>query len=153
MQTGVLQTTAIYNHPKNPISVEVGDRVTYTIRLYNEGQIDAKITEVTDYLPGFLDENFNNTGWDIRTDTSKNIKYAVTNENCVVVGSSSNLNVTGQKLKDVVIPAAAYVAANGRRRIKIYIKLCRYKGYMCCGRKCTWRNSFNKYSTGNTNER
>jgi len=40
-----------YNHPKDPIQVEVGDIVTYKLRVYNEGKYNVRITQVIDYLP------------------------------------------------------------------------------------------------------
>lgn len=52
---GKLITTADYNHTKTPVSVKVGDIVTYTIRVYNEGDIDGYVAEVTDYLPKWLE--------------------------------------------------------------------------------------------------
>lgn len=48
-------TTATYNHPKSPINVYNGDVVTYTIRVYNEGQLDGYVTELTDHLPPQLE--------------------------------------------------------------------------------------------------
>ncbi len=69
-------TTAIYNHPKVPLSVKVGDIVTYTIRVYNEGQLDGYAEEITDHLPPQLeflpdDEDNLNNGWYYdETDTS-----------------------------------------------------------------------------------
>ncbi len=48
-------TTAKYNHKKYPyVSVELGDKVTYTLRIYNEGEIPVRIKEITDYLPPYL---------------------------------------------------------------------------------------------------
>ena len=47
-------TTAVYNHSKDPVKVSIGDKVTYTLRIYNEGETDAYIVEVTDYLPSYL---------------------------------------------------------------------------------------------------
>ena len=44
-------TTAIYKHSKKPVEVKTGDIVTYTIAVYNEGQIEGKVTEIIDYLP------------------------------------------------------------------------------------------------------
>ncbi|MBR0491704.1 MAG: DUF11 domain-containing protein [Clostridia bacterium] len=44
-------TTAEKQHTKNKLAVAKGDKVTYTIRIYNEGQIDGYAAEVTDYLP------------------------------------------------------------------------------------------------------
>ena len=63
-------TTAEYKHAKNPIGVKVGDIVIYTIRIYNEGDLDGYVSKVTDYLPPELEfvtddeENFNASyGW------------------------------------------------------------------------------------------
>ena len=49
LQTG--DTTASYKHRKDPVVVENGDIVTYTLRVYNEGDIDGYVTEITDILP------------------------------------------------------------------------------------------------------
>ena len=63
-------TTANYKHPKDPIGVSVGDIVIYTIRIYNEGELDGYASSVTDYIPPQLEfvmddeENFNaQYGW------------------------------------------------------------------------------------------
>ena len=62
-------TTAIYKHRKDPISVAVGDEVIYTIRVYNEGELDGYVTEITDYLPAqleFVNDSFNQErGWSV----------------------------------------------------------------------------------------
>ena len=63
-------TTAIYNHPKEPIHIKRGDIVTYTLRIYNEATLDGKALEVTDYLPAgleFIEDNQTNIdfGWDL----------------------------------------------------------------------------------------
>ena len=47
--------TITKSHSKTPLSVEKGDIVTYTIRVYNEGEIDGTATEITDYLPEGLE--------------------------------------------------------------------------------------------------
>ena len=49
------ETTANYNHTKNPVSVSAGDIVTYTIRVYNEGQVDGYVDEIVDHLPPELE--------------------------------------------------------------------------------------------------
>ena len=46
--------TATYKHSKQPIAVQKGDVVTYTIRVYNEGEIDGYADKITDYLPDYL---------------------------------------------------------------------------------------------------
>ena len=48
-------TTADYFLNKTPIKVKVNDTVTYQIRIYNEGSIDATASSITDYIPKGLD--------------------------------------------------------------------------------------------------
>ena len=72
-------TTAIYNHPKTPVSVAIGDLVEYTIRVYNEAEIDGYVEEITDHLPDqleFVTENEINTkyGWVVDSTNSKIIR-------------------------------------------------------------------------------
>ena len=49
------ETTAEYHHTKQPMLVSKGDRVIYSIRIYNEGKIDGYATKITDYLPEGLE--------------------------------------------------------------------------------------------------
>ena len=44
-------TTANYNVSKEPIEVRIGDYVTYTLRVYNEGEIDGYAKEITEDIP------------------------------------------------------------------------------------------------------
>ena len=66
------KTTAIYNHSKKAVNVNVGDIVTYTIRVYNEGEIDGYVKEITDHLPQYLEfvnDEFNaQYGWKVSND-------------------------------------------------------------------------------------
>ena len=48
------KTTAVKSHPKTALEVKTGDKVIYTIRIYNEGKKDGTATEITDYLPAGL---------------------------------------------------------------------------------------------------
>lgn len=48
-------TTSIKTHSKKPIDVNSGDIITYTIRVYNEGQINGYAKEITDYIPDGLE--------------------------------------------------------------------------------------------------
>ena len=48
-------STAIYNHSKEPILLNVGDYVLYTIRAYNEGDLAGYASQIIDYLPNYLD--------------------------------------------------------------------------------------------------
>lgn len=47
-------TTALYKASKEPVGVAVGDKVTYVIRVYNEGEIAGYASEVVDHLPAQL---------------------------------------------------------------------------------------------------
>jgi len=47
-------TTAEYIHSKAPLSVKKGDKVVYEFRIYNEGDLDAKVQKIVDYLPAGL---------------------------------------------------------------------------------------------------
>ena len=44
-------TTAKYNHPKDAKTVNTGDVVTYTIRVYNEGEVDGYVSLIKDEIP------------------------------------------------------------------------------------------------------
>ena len=86
------EKTAIYKHNKKPVNVDVGDIVTYTIRVYNEGEIDGYVHEITDHLPQYLEfvnDEFNASyGWKVSSDgrtvttdiTSKNTEYSASRD-------------------------------------------------------------------------
>ena len=44
-------TTAVYKHRKDPLIVKSGDKVTYQITIYNEGEKDGRATKIVDQLP------------------------------------------------------------------------------------------------------
>lgn len=72
--------TAIYNHSKDPVTVNAGDYVLYTIRVYNEGDLDGYASKITDYLPenlNYIDGEFNKGyGWQYNsTDRSVTTTY------------------------------------------------------------------------------
>lgn len=108
----VPQTTAIYNHTKTPVKVEIGDIVTYTLRIYNEGEVDTYIREVTDYLPEYLEyvASGDDTGawWLLNT---TNPRIATSTEYVKVVGAGGNIDpeeAVGKYLGEVLLPAAEY---------------------------------------------
>ena len=77
-------TTATYNHPKDPVDVETDNVVEYTIRIYNEGEVDGYATKVMDDIPDgleYLPENETNkaNGWKMYAESDKeaegSIKY------------------------------------------------------------------------------
>ncbi len=75
--------TAEYKHKKDPVSVEVGDIVTYIIRVYNEGDQDAYVSEITDNLPEYLefvsdDETNKKYLWEYVDESEKKLLTQVT---------------------------------------------------------------------------
>lgn len=48
-------TTAEYEMDKNPVSVKNGDIVKYTLRVYNEGEIDGYASEISEDIPEGLE--------------------------------------------------------------------------------------------------
>ena len=73
------KTTAVKSHPKDALVVTTGDKVVYTMRVYNEGTVNGKATQITDYLPEGLKLAENSTinttyGW---TNPSKDGKTMV----------------------------------------------------------------------------
>lgn len=63
--------TANYFGAKGPVSIEAGDIVTYTIRVYNEGQVDGYAEEIMYHMPEeleYVNDEFNaGYGWIIDT--------------------------------------------------------------------------------------
>ncbi|MGN1329750.1 MAG: hypothetical protein ACI4VN_00195, partial [Clostridia bacterium] len=50
-------TTSNFTDLKDPIEISIGDKITYTIRVFNEGSQDGYATRISDYIPdglGFL---------------------------------------------------------------------------------------------------
>ena len=101
--------TAQYNHSKKPVQVSVGDKVTYTLRVYNEGNVDAYITEITDYLSKYL-KYVENEEWvreysqnETQTYESKASSTTLT----TITGASENLsNLIGKTIDDgILLPA------------------------------------------------
>ena len=101
------ENDATYTVNKTPLKVETGDLVTFTLRVYNEGDIDGYADLITDYIPeglGFLPQYNGNSGWgatgdayltDKLLDTSKiNLSdfTGVTNINDIVVKTSGKVS-------------------------------------------------------------
>ena len=76
-QTG----TAAYYHTKAPLTVKKGDIVTYTIRVYNEGDIDGIVKKITDYIPNglnYINNAYNQgQGWKVSSSSDR----IIVNEN------------------------------------------------------------------------
>lgn len=68
-----------YSHPQNAVEVNSGDNVTYTIRVYNEGEIDGYAAEIGDDIPkGLVFDPTNETnikyGWKMIDSTGNETK-------------------------------------------------------------------------------
>ena len=122
-------TTAEYNHPKNPIKVAVGDIITYTIRVYNEGQIDGYVTEITDHLPAnlryveysaestYYDKNY---AWEFDGNDQKTLKTSILSyDNEVTAGENKLVAFDGTELsyKDVKIACEVIYTENMPNKI------------------------------------
>lgn len=62
------KNTAIYEQDKTPVKVKAKDLITYTIAVYNEGEVDAFAGEIVDNIPEGLEFIVNNNinskyGW------------------------------------------------------------------------------------------
>ena len=84
-------TDATYTTVKTPLTVEQGDIVIYTIRVYNEGELSGYAEEIADYLPeglGFLVNHTVNIDnyWSIPAD-SKTVKLNT------ITNGTNNLSV------------------------------------------------------------
>ena len=99
-------TTAYYNHSKTGVTVEKGDIITYSIRVYNEGKIDGYANAITDYLPEgleFIDNDFNKVtnGWTYDEEThsiTTNILSKEKSESNII--KTSGENVTNESLNN-----------------------------------------------------
>jgi len=119
-ETGKQITTAIYNHPKNPLKVKVGDEVTYTIRVYNEGDLAGYAEEVTDHLPAWLefiyDDELNTSyGWvldesdkDLRTIKTTHLSKEKDKDNLIQAFDGSKLDYKDLKIKCKVKDTAEF---------------------------------------------
>ncbi len=85
--------TAIYKHTKEPVAVEIGDIVTYTIRVYNEGEKDNYVSLIKDHLPEWLD---------FLPDDELNLKYLwqqdINNTRIITTSIASKDSVNGENI-------------------------------------------------------
>ena len=68
--------TATYNHRKDPVVVEKGDVITYSITIYNEGEMSGYATTIVDKLPnGLALKGYTENGTTTGTDSTENYSY------------------------------------------------------------------------------
>ena len=104
-------TTSNFSDVKTPVSVKAGDVVVYTIRVFNEGEENAYVGEIEDYIPeglGFLPQHKLNisNGW-IAANGSNSIKLSEIQNATKNLSQSDFLDtVTDYKQTDVIIGRA-----------------------------------------------
>ena len=84
-----------YLHEKEPVKVKVGDKVTYTIRVYNECDKNVIVKGIKDYLPSGLRIADDENNWQEVTDTNGN-RYAVLKTNTDIQLNASDLSDSGE---------------------------------------------------------
>ena len=100
------KTDAEYTIPKTGVQVKVGDIITYTIRVYNEGQVDGYAEEVIDYIPeglGYITEYKDNVDnyWELK-EYNKEIKLGEI-ENAVNNVKKEDFTEEVKELKDAIV--------------------------------------------------
>ena len=104
LKAGTIKTVT-KEHTKDPIKVEIGDTVLYTIRIYNEGEIDGYAKEITDYLPEGLtlkeDSDINDI-WTTSTENGKTI-VKTTKLADTLIKKIEGTTITEENFKDVEI--------------------------------------------------
>lgn len=106
-------TTATYKHSKTPVDVNTTDVVTYTFRIYNEGEIDGIAKEILDDIPEgleFIPENDLNKEYkwvmykEVKEKGAKTVEFDGKNYEITKKASEADIIVTDY-IKDSVIKA------------------------------------------------
>ena len=131
-------TTAIYKHPKDSLTVARESYVLYTIRVYNEGDIDAYASKITDHLPTYLDyvecEFNDNYGWTIGADgktvSTDYLSSELDKKNILKAFDSANDDGKGSALdyKDVQILCKVNKNALPMKNITNIAQITEYQG-------------------------
>ena len=105
---GTGKATADYNLNKTIVNIEDGDTILYTIRLFNEGRTDAKVTEIVDTVPAGLsyisDSQINReNGWETFEEPSN---------------SGWKTGIRTHKLEGTTIPAFDNTQSDGENKEK-----------------------------------
>ena len=105
-----------YYHSKNPIQVEVGDRVVYGIVLYNEGKDTVRITQVIDHLPPSGIEFIDGKTKQLQYAASKNTECTQAGRNIVYEKTNSYICelTKGSKSKAIYLEFEVTADAKGK---------------------------------------
>ena len=133
--------TAIYKHTKDPVSVAVNNYVLYDIRVYNEADIDAYASVITDHLPtdlDYVDCKFNQDfGWEVAQDgktvtTNYLSKEKETDTNETILKAFDRKNDDGKgsgvSYRDVQILARVNDKAESNKNITNIAEISEYEG-------------------------
>lgn len=127
------EDTANYNHTKKPVGVSNNDIVTYTIRVYNEGQVDGYITKITDHLPPQLeflvdDELNKQYGWELVADSNgRKIETDITSPNTTKSANRDLIYADRSEENDkVLLKAFSYAEGDTLDYIDVQIR-CKVK--------------------------
>ena len=86
--------TATYNHRKDPVVVEKGDVITYSITIYNEGEMPGYATTIIDKLPnGLAIKGYTENGITTGTDSTGNYSYVYNPTNNTITITNDRKNV------------------------------------------------------------
>ena len=105
-----------YYHSKNPIQVEVGDRVVYGIVLYNEGEDTVRISQVIDHLPPSGIEFIDGKTKQLQDTDAKNTECTQAGRNIVYEKTNSYICELskGSKSKPIYFEFEVTAAAKGK---------------------------------------
>lgn len=126
-------TTADYEMDKNPVSVKTGDIVKYTLRVYNEGDVDGYASEISEDIPEgleFMWSEKDSTELDADTTLSKEEKEAIKYNQGIWDIKNINKNTNKVELVSTDYLAkgkGAEITKNGANLIKAFDKT---KGYV-----------------------
>ena len=98
IDTSTIPNTATYKHRKDPVVVKKGDIVTYSITVYNEGEIDGYAKTIVDKLPqGLALKGFTANQTTTGTYKKGNINYSY-------VYDKNNNTITITNVSENVLP-------------------------------------------------
>ena len=145
-------TTATYNMDKNPVPVKKGDIVKYTLRVYNEGEIDGYASEITEDIPDGLEFvwsektdaeldadttlskeekeaiKYNQGIWDIKTVNTSTNKVEFITTDYLAKGKGAEIANNGANLIKAFDPSKPYTnKVNEKnpdyREVSVYLKV------------------------------
>ena len=108
------ETNAIYWMDKTPVEVEIGDEIQYSIKVFNEGEVKAKASKITDYIPNGL--TFVSASYKGRTLTS-GVDYTINDKNVLSISLDEDLidefNGTTLSYDEVIVTCKVADDAHG----------------------------------------